>query len=118
MFIRGETLGNLRNDDFGSTMPLDFVTCLLRMLVRELTDVERYESKHLEAAVLSISNCFISMPGGLSCKLTVYFSRLMRELRHHCNKQATRNRILVQGNTGWKKAKNVFADIHERTSLQ
>ena len=34
---------------------------------------ERYESELLEAVLSSISDCFISMPGGLSCKLTVYF---------------------------------------------
>ena len=33
-----QLLGSLRIDDFGATTPLDFVTCLLRMLVRELTD--------------------------------------------------------------------------------
>ena len=33
------TMGSLRIDDFGSTTPLDFVTCLLRIPVRELTDV-------------------------------------------------------------------------------
>ena len=32
-------LESLRIDDFGATTRLDLVTCLLRMLVRELTDV-------------------------------------------------------------------------------
>ena len=32
-------LGSLRIDDFGATTPLDFVACLLRMLVRKLAEV-------------------------------------------------------------------------------
>ena len=57
--------------------------------------------------VCSISYSFISMPDGLSCQLTVYSSQLMREWRHHCQKMATRDRILSGGNTGWKRTHHV-----------
>ena len=43
------------------------------------------------------------MPDGLSSKVTVHIYHLMRELRHHCNKIATRNMILIQGNSALRK---------------
>ena len=53
--------------------------------------------------VCSISYSSISMPDGPSCQLTVYSWHLMREWRHHCQKIATRDRIMSGGNTGWNR---------------
>ena len=41
------------------------------------------------------------------CQLTVYLSQLMREWRHHCQKIATRDRILSGGNSGWRRKQRV-----------